>query len=401
MPIAKDFIDKLQEATGAAPFVKKFWEDFSSASVIPTFQDVLNKYADYYSNSNLSDTQKTQLTDIFWNQIKAYGGTPIIENTLGSNDICNVYFLIKKDSLQESKEVPGTKMDLYLQGDFHSYGSIDGRQKLLELENTGIMLRTDRIAKASILTYQYIQTEPSHQGKTITQKFVPFFKDSETETLLESEYPGEILKNTLPEETLQSFNNDPNTALPGMGVRLIDYSYGINQYANFIGNTLFPELKKQGIDIPENPRQRIMIGSSLSGTASIYIGINYPKLFGAIIAQSPSPANRDILRERLESNSSASISSPHIHLSCGVFEQPGFADNTNLAYAIHLSRKLNTPLKQGLHGHQFIPWIETLDDGIPALTSRLTQQFKSNLEDIKLNGDISSSLADEHTKKIK
>ncbi|MBX3708535.1 MAG: hypothetical protein KIT56_01440 [Gammaproteobacteria bacterium] len=81
-----------------------------------------------------------------------------------------------------------------------------------------------------------------------------------------------------------------------MGVRLVDYKHGMDQYSDFIANKLFLKLKDE-IGVPDDPRHRIMIDSSMSGTASLYIGLKHLDLFGAVIAQSPSPDNREKLSE--------------------------------------------------------------------------------------------------------
>ncbi len=88
---------------------------------------------------------------IFWEQVKAIGGTPIIEDSLDTGLECDVYFLFPKESLAESTETPGTKKDLYLQGDFHGYCSTDDRQRLLEFPDTGIMWRKDSIPKEALV----------------------------------------------------------------------------------------------------------------------------------------------------------------------------------------------------------------------------------------------------------
>lgn len=103
------------------------------------FEKILVIYAEYYASLNV-EQQKT-LSRIFWAQIKELG-TPIIESNPEKPTECNVYFLFPKDKLDDSKDEkasPGTKKDLYLQGDFHGIGSTEGRQRLSELSNTGIM----------------------------------------------------------------------------------------------------------------------------------------------------------------------------------------------------------------------------------------------------------------------
>lgn len=96
--------------------------------------------------------------------------------------------------------------------------------------------------------------------------------------------PG--LKTTLSSKAAEAFDKDPSANLPGMGERLIDYKHGIDQYIDFIANKLFPQLKDEKISVPDDPKHRVMIGSSLSGTASIYICLKRPDLFGAVIVQS-------------------------------------------------------------------------------------------------------------------
>lgn|GEM_PF-493812 len=173
--------------------------------------------------------------------------------------------------------------------------------------------------------------------------------------------PG--LKAILSEQEKEVYDNDPSANLDGMGERLIDYKHGIEQYAAFIADKLLPQLKlNHEINIPDDPSHRIMIGSSLSGTASIYMGLQHSDLFGAVIAQSPSPDNRGILsRIPREMRSGRNI-----YLSCGEFEHPNYAaSNANLEYAKELADKLDIVLHQGAYGHQFIAWNEALEQALP------------------------------------
>ncbi|MBY0544432.1 MAG: hypothetical protein K2Q14_02665, partial [Gammaproteobacteria bacterium] len=159
--------------------------------------------------------------------------------------------------------------------------------------------------------------------------------------------------------------DDPGASMPGMGERMIDYEYKIDDYVKFIDKSLLPTLEKSGLDLPTNPNNRVMIGSSLSGTASIYIGSKYPELVGGIIAQSPSPTNRRILKDIVD-NYEPSIPRAHIQLSCGSFEQAGFAENTNFPFAKELKKRLQIPLSVGLHGHQQLAWTDALRHSLPA-----------------------------------
>lgn len=588
------FIEGLQKATGNTLWPIKFWGNYPENDV-HTFQDALAKYAEYYSA--LNPAQKKAMSIIFWAQIEAMG-TPIIEDSLGSDGECAVYFLFPKDKLVEGKE-------LYLQGDFHGYGSTDGTQVLTELSDTGIMLRADNMPVDAIVVYSYIQVEPRYGGKKPAPERAPFFNEAfaptssksvnfpeirqipykdeyskhispypgfdnsecafrvsaesnqahisgkpvdwpsllsteapshsghflyhatlysdqagdlhrseaqvtekynddlfysngyhlslkvvpsfdaldtnklgETPYLIKDEVTGSykiwgchegawqltnidskavppeweqkqsvfvsvtdamfntlkqghtpylpyasftrgihvfksasgqvddiivindgipyliagildhfekmvhenqlsphtalVFVNTLPglKKTLfegsdeaKAFDQDPSVNLDGMGERLIDYKHGIDQYIDFIANKLFPQLKNE-INVPEDPGHRVMIGASLSGTASVYIGSKHPELFGAVIAQSPSPDNRAIL-SRIPSEMRTRR---NIHLSCGEFEHPDYAaSNANLEYAQELRDKLNIPLHVGAHGHQFIAWNEVLEHALPEI----------------------------------
>ncbi len=556
MTIAQDFIKKLQDTTGREPLSPKFWEDTSHLIGKPTFQDVLYKYAEYCRS--LSPPQKEEMDKIFWEQVKAIGGTPIIEDSLDSEVECDVYFLFQKENLAESTETPGTKKDLYLQGDFHGYGSTDGRQRLLELPDTGIMWHKDSMPKEALVVYQYIQVEPTHRGKKPEPELPPFFNDDEelvpltTNTAIfpdipqsqctdkfsthTSNFPGfspaiiirvsadskhahipgkpidwpsllstevpihpkhfvyhatmysdnegdlhrsdekvkqhyhddlyysdssaspyanftrglQVFKpasgkiddivvvndgipylmtgildhfekmvaekklsantafvfiNPLPglKKTLftEAFDKDPSKDLPGMGVRLIDYKHGIDQYTDFITNKLFPLLEKE-ISAPTDPSHRIMIGSSLSGTASVYIGLKHPDLFGAVIAQSPSPDNRAILSKIPREM----VTGRNIHISCGTFEHPNYAAaNANIEYATELSHKLGILLHTGAHGHEFKAWNEELEQSLPTALElaslgaarEINQQFRAVLKDVKASAAASTAAVVEDT----
>ncbi len=168
--------------------------------------------------------------------------------------------------------------------------------------------------------------------------------------------------------------DDPKASMPGMGARTVEYEHRIDEYAAFLRDDLFPTLKNGGLNIPDAPDSRVMVGSSASGTASIYIGFKYPGIIGSVVAQSPSPSNRSILKEIVEAHQPTKPRA-HIELSCGIFEQPGFAENTNLPFAKELSKKLEIPLAIGQHGHQFIAWTEGLERSIPSALSLQSTQI--------------------------
>lgn len=205
--------------------------------------------------------------------------------------------------------------------------------------------------------------------------------------------PG--LKETLSgEEEKIAFETDPSASLPGMGIRLIDYKHGIDKYADWIANKLFPQLEKEKINVPDADH-RVMIGSSLSGTASVYIGLQHPDLFGTVIAQSPSPDNREILSII---PSKTRTGNKNIHLSCGKFEHPNYAAaNANVEYAIELSDKLKLSKPDiGSHGHQFIAWNEELEKSVPEALNQIhskkqTLNMKAAMQTMKDHQDLSQT----------
>lgn len=97
---------------------------------------------------------------------------------------------------------------------------------------------------------------------------------------------GELSPNTafifvtpLPGLSLKSNVNDPKASMPGMGERTVEYEHEIEQYVDFLREELLPKISKSGLTLPTEPENRVMIGSSLSGTASIYIGSKHSKQF--------------------------------------------------------------------------------------------------------------------------
>ena len=91
MTIAQKFIEKLQHATGKKYLPKKFLWDYSRDAIKPTFQDFLDKFTDYCKNLPTKE-QREAVSKLFWEQVKAIGGTPIIEDSLDSTLDCDAPF---------------------------------------------------------------------------------------------------------------------------------------------------------------------------------------------------------------------------------------------------------------------------------------------------------------------
>lgn len=512
MSQTQDFIRGLQLATRNAE-LPEFWEDYSDDSPC-SFNEVLNKYADYYNSLKSSDEQN-QLKSLFWKQIKAVG-TPIIEDAPDNKS--RVYFLLSRDNLKESAENPGQKRDVYLQGDFHGYGSTLKEEQLLEqFDNTDIMLHSDLMPKGSLVTYYYVQLEPSHGDKSavhfygdfayqppsffpVTPEVQPenkpatkskeeiamvsnlfwgedsvlvdeyckfhksydqnsgFFYADSNKSLADLGFPVRVkgdneffsnffankvksaslalaskndkvveypedqvdldkcsrsilvfapednksidnvvimydgrfyqlgntqerLENIFDQNTLTIYVNpekgiqeeainsgvqfDVADSLPGMNERTVDLKHRVDEYAKFIHEELLPELVRRGFAIPDDPSKRVLVGSSLAGTASIYMGMKYPQWFGKVVAQSPSIANREKLEDFVVQGQKSPP--PEIYLSCGEFECPEHARNLGLPFAKELEKKLNIKLRINPYGHQMEGWSPDLGTSLSAL----------------------------------
>ncbi len=513
MTIAQKFIKNLQDDVVKKSLPEKFWADYSSGDHTPTFQNVLDKYAEYYNNESLSAAQKDEISKIFWEQVKDLG-TPIIEKK--SDGQSEVYFLFPRDKLLDEKENPGTKKELYLQGDFHGYGStLDKTQKLAQLPGTDVMYRSNTMPKDALVTYYYVQLDSEHGNKAATHfygdvayqppSFFPvkpgvlpadkppektreeleaasalffgsgsvlkdefskyhkiydpqssffcadpdkdisylrlpiedkagsnlgkFFSDLEkkarvslvsvdeqvaapsnladlskiSRSIQVFAPPGDsdieqvviindgkyyqlgntverldklLSKNTAvifitPEQGIEDeaikkgVKFEPADTLPGMGARTVDLKYRVDEYAAFIHNKLLPALVDRGIKIPTDPEKIVLVGSSLSGTASIYMGITYPKWFGKVVAQSPSINNRGKLEKIIAEGKKPPP--PEIFLSCGEFESPKYAKNLNIPFAEELAKRLGIELHRYYHGHQMEGWSAQLEESLPAL----------------------------------
>lgn len=169
--------------------------------------------------------------------------------------------------------------------------------------------------------------------------------------------------------------------MAGMGVRTIDYFDHIDEYVRFLTEQLLPYLEDNGIEIPHDSTKVTVIGASMSGTSSLYMGLRYPEYFGNVIAQSPSPANRQLIEDL--DNLSDRAHRIEIDLSCGAFEDTTqYAKIGNLEFMRSLEAPLGVKGHAGLHGHELHAWSKDLERSLPALynLSRILDQTKSLLE---------------------
>lgn len=512
MSQTQDFIKGLQLAISQAG-LPAFWPEYSHDNQI-TFEEVLNQYKEYYGSLALTENQ-ILLQNVFWNQVKELG-TPILEEVSDSSS--KVHFLFPRDKLKDSTENPGGKRDLYIQGDFHGYGStLKDAQSLEQIPGTDIMFRSDSMPKDSLVTYYYVQLEPSHGDKSaihfygdlayqppaffpviptikpenrppsktkeeiamvsnlfwgeenvLVDEYCPFHKSydqnagffcadakkpvadlgfpvrmkedneffnhffadriksanlalvSKNDEIRDypennaelDQYSRSILvfspqdkqaienvviiydgrfyqlgntqerlekvfkqntaviyinpeKGIAEEAKLKGVQFDAVDSLPGMNERTVDLKHRVDDYARFIHERLLPELVKRGFNIPNDPSKRVLVGSSLAGTASLYIGMKYPEWFGKVVAQSPSIANREKLEDFVAQGRTPPP--PEIHLSCGQFECPEHARNLGLPFSKELATHFNLTLHINPYGHQMEGWSPDLEKSLLTL----------------------------------
>src|SRR5688572_1938196 len=103
MSVTEIFVKGLQEATGKDPFPEKFWGNYPEKST-HTFQDALDKYAEYYQT--LNSTQQEVMSIIFWDQIKVLGS-----EDLSSEEVKSIQELVKK--ILENANIPALSMSWY------------------------------------------------------------------------------------------------------------------------------------------------------------------------------------------------------------------------------------------------------------------------------------------------
>ena len=473
------FISKLQTAQVDLSD-NSFWNEYFDSAERESFSSVLDTYSRYYNQLEHKE-QKDQLSQVFWSHIKTKA-LPIIE--MSSDDkSAQVFFLFRKN-------IDENKKDLYVQGDYHGYGSTLESQRLKRKDNTDVMYCESTIPKDALVTYQYVEISSEYRDKMppyfykdsgynseLTGLFSnplrdPYQKHSKSygsdgffcvnagndishlklspvnwPTLLSGAkislvsvkggrldlHPAEVTPDYLsklcstPEysefrrvihvfaleekidqviiindgmaylltnavERIEKLKKDgkipancavifvgalpglkkdhelvgASSKLSGMGERTLDYHAYVDEYAKFLTQQLFPFLEEKNIKIPRDPARRTLIGSSLSGTASLYMGLKYPEHFGNIVAQSPSPTNRDLIESM--SNVKDKARKININLSCGEFEDSKqYAKNGNLEFMRTLTQLLGITGYEGRHGHQFEAWAFDLERSLPDL----------------------------------
>lgn len=126
-------------------------------------QEILHAYSLLYNSISIDQQEKLSLQ--FWGIIDSLK-MPIIE--IDHDESARVCFLY-----QEQKD---TGKDLYIQGDFHGYGSTLPSQRLKRLDNTDVMYCITPMKKElqnALITYHFVEVPPEHRD----HKADYFYKD--------------------------------------------------------------------------------------------------------------------------------------------------------------------------------------------------------------------------------
>src|SRR5579872_3968943 len=124
MPIAKEFFEKLKHLSENEPLLAIFLKEYMHDSDELSFKAILNAYEIYFGEL-IKSGDKNKLSQHFWEIIDSLK-LPLIE--IKDDGSAQVYFLYRK------KENYGN--DLYVQGDYHGYGSTQDSRKFKRIGAT-------------------------------------------------------------------------------------------------------------------------------------------------------------------------------------------------------------------------------------------------------------------------
>ncbi len=119
------------------------------------FREILSAYSVCYDE--LSKDEQEKLSLHFWEIIKSTK-MPLIE--VNNDGSAQVYFLYRKQK-ENGK-------DLYIQGDFHGYGSTLSSQLLNRVGNTDVMCCITPMKKElenALITYHFVEVPPKHRDQ--------------------------------------------------------------------------------------------------------------------------------------------------------------------------------------------------------------------------------------------
>jgi enterochelin esterase-like enzyme len=187
--------------------------------------------------------------------------------------------------------------------------------------------------------------------------------------------------------------------------RSIEFGTKIEDYVTFIDEAL----KQLGYaHIPAE--NRTLIGSSMSGTASLYMVLEHKDKFGSAIVQAPSYANRGILIPLVQKRKLAKIDgqaedlTARVQFSNGRFDSLEHAQNLNLANTNELAEILGNnsgkklPVHTGNYGHTIHCWSREIASTLPNLYRKRHDLRQQNAES-RAPGKRSTERQMEHYKR--
>lgn len=132
------FMTPVQRLTQA---VKEAFPDFQAEGAFEQFMDAYKRL-----HTKLSAEQQSQLSAVYWKTI-AEIGTPIVEEIDADN--------VKVHYVYPAKDLDTETNYLYIESDFHGFGTTLERQLMHKQGETDVMHRSDVMPKDAVSTYCY------------------------------------------------------------------------------------------------------------------------------------------------------------------------------------------------------------------------------------------------------
>lgn len=151
--ITKEFVEKLQHVSEKEPLFAVLLKKCLQAKDDLTIQTILNEYSESFRE--LSDPEdRNKLSVYFWEIIESLK-LPFIE--VNHDGSFQAYFLYKNQQTNNN--------DLYIQGDYHGYGSTFPTQKLNRIGDTDVMCCVTPINNGlhnALITYHFVEVPPKN-----------------------------------------------------------------------------------------------------------------------------------------------------------------------------------------------------------------------------------------------
>jgi predicted peptidase len=164
-----------------------------------------------------------------------------------------------------------------------------------------------------------------------------------------------------------------------------------SQFASFISNELMPFIDAR-YRTRRDPKSRAVLGSSAGSVISLYLGYNYPHVFGNVGALSG--ANQD----NKDSYENGPLQPLRIYADVGTYEVPYYSDMTSLRAILQMKR-YTYQYNEWHDGHSWGNWRAHLDNALrfffaiepssPVVTTGATSLLTST--SATLNGSVNPS----------